>query len=275
MVLKKRRPVSAGTRHRVDLVAELSENKPEKNLSKILPKRSGRNVSGKVTVRHQGGRQKRLWRKIDYKRDKRDIQARVVSIEYDPNRTANIALLYYQDGEKRYILAPKGLLVGEKVVSGQKAAVKPGNSLPLKRVPVGTPIHNLEIKPGKGGQLVRGAGTAALLQSKEEGKAVVKLPSGELKKFSLACFATIGQIGNVHQKNIKYGKAGRKRLLGIRPAVRGVAMAANAHPHGGGRGRSGVGHSSPKSPWGKKTRGKKTRRKKKYSNKHIIRDRRR
>jgi len=273
-MLKKHKPVTPGKRNRVDVVSKVAKKEPEKKLIKILAKHSGRNVSGKITTRHQGGRQKRYWRQIDFKRDKKNIPAKVMAVEYDPNRSANIALLYYQDGEKRYILAPQGLKVGNKVISSLKASHQPGNCLPLEKIRIGTFIHNLELQPGKGGQIVRGAGTAAVVQAKEGGMAVVKLPSGEIRKVSLSCWATVGQVGNVHKKNIKLGKAGRKRLMGIRPAVRGVAMHPGAHPHGGGEGRSGIGMPSPKSPWGKRTLGKKTRKKKKYSNKYIVKDRR-
>jgi len=244
-----------------------------KKLFKILKKHSGRNNNGKVTVRHQGGGEKKFLREIDFKRDKYDIPALVEAIEYDPVRTANIALLLYQDGERRYILAPQGLKVGETVVSGKKAEVKVGNALPLKRIPVGTVIHNIELKVGKGGQLVRGAGTGAVLQAKEGGMVTIKLPSGELRKVPEDCFATIGQVGRSEWKTVILGKAGRKRHLGIRPTVRGVAQNPRSHPHGGGEGRSGIGMPSPKSPWGKKTKGKKTRKPKKYSDKLIIKRR--
>jgi len=244
-----------------------------KRLKKILPKKSGRNSEGKVTVRHQGGRHKRFLREIDFKRDKLDIPAKVASIEYDPNRGARIALLFYADGEKRYILAPQDLQVGDEVMAGQKADIKPGNALPLREIPLGTLIHNLELKPGKGGQIVRGAGTAAILMNKEEKYALVKLPSGEQRKINLDCYATVGQIGNIDWKNRFLGKAGRKRHLGIRPTVRGVAQHPDSHPHGGGEGRSGIGMPSPKSPWGKPTLGKKTRKKKKYSDKLIVQKR--
>lgn len=274
MALKSYKPTTPSIRHKVSVVSALTKVKPEKRLKKILSKNSGRNAAGRVTTRHRGGRQKRFLRRIDFKRDKQDIEAKVVSISYDPNRSANIALLHYKDGEKRYILAPLGLKTGAKILNGEKANIIVGNSLPLKKIPVGMPIHNLEMFPGKGGQIVRGAGTAALIQSKEGKKAIVKLPSGETREFLLDCFATIGQVGNIHKKNIKIGKAGRKRLMGIRPTVRGVAMHPGAHPHGGGEGRSGIGMPSPKSPWGKKTLGKKTRKKKKYSDKYIIKDRR-
>lgn len=244
-----------------------------KKLLKILKKHSGRNESGKITVRHQGGREKRFLREIDFKRNKHDVPAKVENIEYDPNRTALVALLAYQDGEKRYILAPQGLKIGETVVSGEKAEVKIGNSLPLRKIPVGTVVHNIELVPGKGGQIARGAGGGAVIQGKEGEYAVLKLPSGEQRKVSLNCFATVGQVGNVEWKNIRVGKAGRKRHMGIRPTVRGVAQNPRSHPHGGGEGRSGIGMPSPKSPWGKPTLGKKTRKKKKYSDKLIIKRR--
>lgn len=241
-----------------------------KKLKRILPKKSGRNASGRVTVRHQGGREKRFLREIDFKRDKGDIPAKVASVEYEPNRGAEIALLHYADGEKRYILAPVGLKVGDTVVSGGKAEAKVGNALPLKNIPIGTVIHNIEIIPGKGGQIARGAGIGVIMASKEEKHAVLKLPSGEQRRVSLACFATVGQVGNVERKAIKLGKAGRKRHMGIRPTVRGVAQNPSSHPHGGGEGRSPIGMPSPKSPWGKKTLGKRTRKRKKYSDKLII-----
>ena len=244
-----------------------------KKLLKILPKNSGRNASGQITVRHQGGRQKRFLRRIDFVRNKHDIKARVVSIEYDPNRTADIALLVYKDGEKRYILAPKDLKVGDWLVSGKKAELKVGNALPLKKIPVGTLVHNIELAPGKGGQLARGAGTGAVVQAKESGFANLKLPSGEVKRIPLACFATIGQLSRAELKTEKIGKAGRKRHMGIRPTVRGVVQHPGSHPHGGGEGKSGIGMPSPKSPWGKKTLGKKTRKKKKYSDKLILKRR--
>lgn len=244
-----------------------------KQLTKLLPKRSGRDARGRVSVRHQGGREKRRLRKIDWKRKKHDIFARVISLEYDPNRTANIALVVYEDGEKRYILAPKGLNVGDKIISGEKAEIKIGNALTLKKLPVGTPIHNIELRPGKGGQVVRSAGTSAQILAKEKGMATVKLPSGEQRLISLNCFATIGQISNPSWKTVKLGKAGRKRHMGIRPSVRGVAMHPGAHPHGGGEGKSGIGMPSPKTPWGKKTLGKRTRRPKKYSDRYLVKRR--
>jgi len=273
MTLIYRKPTTPGRRHRVDLdYSDLTTTKPEKRLTKKMAYKAGRNSAGRITVRHRGGRHKRLYRLIDFKRNKKDIPAKVASFEYDPNRTANIALLHYADGEKRYILAPQGLKLGQQVISSTKAPLKPGNSLPLKKIPAGTIIHNIELTPGKGGQIVRSAGTGAFLQAKDK-MATLKLPSGEIREISLNCFATIGQIGNQDVKNIKLGKAGRKRHKGFRPAVRGVAMHPGAHPHGGGEGRSGIGMPSPLSPWGKKTLGKKTRKKKKYSDKYIIKSR--
>jgi large subunit ribosomal protein L2 len=244
-----------------------------KKLKRILKKHSGRNVSGRITTRHQGGRQKRFLRSLDFKRDKRDIPAKVVSIEYDPNRGADIAFLHYPDGEKRYILAPYELKVGDELIAGEKAEFKPGNALPLKKIPAGTIIHNLELTPGKGGQMVRGAGTGASIASKEGGYVVVKLPSGEQRMIKENCYATIGQVSRPERKTIKLGKAGRKRHMGVRPTVRGVAQHPGSHPHGGGEGRSGIGMPSPKSPWGKKTLGKRTRKRKKYSDKLIVKRR--
>ncbi len=241
----------------------------EQRLMEILPKMSGRS-HGSITVRHQGGRQKRYYRVIDFKRDKHDLPGKIVAIEYDPNRTVRIALLHYPDGEKRYILAPQGIDVGSTVTAGEQVDVVPGNALPLKKVPVGTLIHNIELIPGKGGQLIRSAGTAAVVLSKEGGFANVKLPSGEVRRIPDASFASIGQLGNADWQHRVIGKAGRKRLMGIRPSVRGVAMSPRDHPHGGGEGRSGIGMPSPKSPWGKKTLGKKTRAKRKYSDRFIV-----
>jgi len=271
---KKYKPVTPGTRNRLDIKSKTMNVEPEKSLLKKLPKKSGRNASGKITTRHRGGRQKRYLRRIDFKRDKKDIKGRVTTIEYDPNRSANIALINYKDGEKRYILAPKGLKTGDEIEAGKKADFKPGNALPLAKIPLGKQIHNIELTPGKGGQMVRGAGTAAVIESKEDKFAIIKLPSGELRKVNINCYATIGQVGNIHVKDVSLGKAGRKRLKGFRPAVRGVAQHPASHPHGGGEGRSGVGMPSPKSPWGKKTLGKKTRKRSKYSNKYIVKDRR-
>lgn len=274
-MLKKSNPTTAGVRHQIKSIsAAPTSNDPEKTLIKPLKYRAGRNAHGKITTRHRGGQQKRYYRIIDFKRNKLDIEGVVKSIEYDPNRTSNIALIYYPDGDKRYILAPTGLNIGDKVISSKKAPIAPGNTLPMKKIPVGMPIHNIELKPGKGGQIVRGAGTEALIQSKESGEVTIKLPSGEVRLIKDICFATIGQVSNVDHKNRKIGKAGRRRLMGWRPTVRGVAQHPDSHPHGGGEGRSGIGMSSPKSPWGKPTLGKKTRKLKKYSNKYIIKDRR-
>ena len=249
--------------------------KYSKQLHTINPKKSGRNSSGKITVRHRGGRQKRYLRLIDWKRQIVDIPAKVTSIEYDPNRTSDVALLVYPDGRKNYILAPQGLKVGDTVVSSEKADIKPGNTCLLKNIPVGISIHGLEITPGKGAQLIRSAGNHALIQSKEGDKILVKMPSGEIRLFKGSSRATIGSLSNPEHKQEKLGKAGRKRHMGIRPTVRGVAQHPGSHPHGGGEGRSGIGMPSPKSPWGKKTLGKITRKRKKYSNKVIIQSRRR
>ncbi len=272
-MLKKLNPTSSGSRHRIALSAQLDDSRPMRKLRKLLKKKSGRNAHGHVTTRHRGGRQKRFYRELDFKRDKFGVEGSVVSVQYDPNRSANIALIVYKDGDKRYILAPDNLKVSDKILSGQDVPVRDGNSLPLSMIPVGMPIHNLELIPGKGGQIVRGAGTAAAIQSKENGFASVKLPSGEIRLIKDGCFATIGQVSNPDHKNVKLGKAGRKRLMGWRPAVRGVAQNPRSHPHGGGEGRSGIGMPSPKSPWGKRTLGVKTRKKKKYSNKNIIQSR--
>ncbi len=239
----------------------------------ILPKKSGRDSQGHVSVRHQGGRQKRFYRAIDWKRDKEGVPAKVVSIEYDPNRNSSIALLQYADGEKRYILAPEGMSIGASVMSGPSADIKPGNCLPLGVIPVGTLIHNLEIKPGKGAQMIRSAGTSAMVLAKEGDVVQIKLASGEVRLFRSACKATIGQLGNADWKDQVIGKAGRARLMGIRPTVRGVAQHPGSHPHGGGEGKSGIGLKAPKTPWGKKALGKKTRRKEKYSDSFIVRRR--
>lgn len=244
-----------------------------KRLTKILPKTSARDWRGQVSVRHRGGRQKRYLRIIDFKRDKHGISAKVVAIEYDPNRTANIALLTYTDGEKRYILAPNGLTVGETVLSGDQAEIKVGNALPLGKIPMGTQIHNIELIPGKGGQILRAAGAAASILAQEDKFTQVKLPSGEVRRIDKNSLATIGQVGMVDWKLRKFGKAGAMRWRGIRPTVRGVAQNPRSHPHGGGEGRSGIGMPSPKSPWGKPTLGKKTRKRKKYSDQWIIKRR--
>ena len=244
-----------------------------KKLRKIRVPKSGRDRTGKISIRHHGGGEKRFLRKIDFKREKTNIEAKVAAIEYDPNRGADIALLNYIDGEKRYILAPLGLKVGDKVLSGEKVEVKTGNALPLGKIPVGEKIHNIELTRGRGGQIVRGAGTAATILAREEKYVQVKLPSKETRRIRKECYATIGQVGNMERKTRKLGKAGRKRHLGIRPTVRGVAQHPNSHPHGGGEGRSGIGMPSPKSPWGKKTLGKRTRKRKKQSDKYIIKRR--
>jgi large subunit ribosomal protein L2 len=243
-----------------------------KTLLKLNPKSSGRNFSGKITVRHQGGRQKRFLRHLDWKRNL-DLTARVDSIQYDPNRTADIALLVYANGVKDYILAPQGLVAGDTVISSETAEIKVGNCLPLKNIPIGIEIHSLEITPGKGAQMVRGAGNSATVQSKEGNQVIVKLPSGEIRIFDGRCKATIGALSNPHHKEEILGKAGRKRHMGVRPTVRGVAQHPGSHPHGGGEGRSGIGMKSPKSPWGKRTLGKRTRDRKKFSNKLIIKRR--
>lgn len=274
MAIRKIKPKSPGRRFASYLKTDhLSKARPAKKLRRVLAKNSGRDAKGQISVRHRGGRQKRFYRLIDYKREKYGVPAKVVALEYDPNRGSDIALLHYVDGEKRYILAPKDLRVGRKVLSGDKAALEVGNALRLDKLPVGTIVHNIELQPRKGGQLVRGAGNGALIQSKEGGRAVVKLPSGELRKISLECMATIGEVGRAELKIVKLGKAGRKRLMGWRPAVRGVAQHPGAHPHGGGEGRSPIGMPSPKSPWGKKTMGKRTRKRVKYSDKVIIKRR--
>lgn len=243
-----------------------------RNLKVILPKKSGRSASGKVTVRHQGGRHKRYLRVIDFKRDKIGIWGKVVSIEYDPNRNADVALVNYQDGEKRYIIAPETLVIGQKVISGEDAPLEVGNTLPLNKLPIGTLIHNIEIRPGKGGQVVRGAGSLATIQGKEKEFVLVKLPSSEVKRFDANCMATIGQVGNIEAKNRVIGKAGRSRHMGRRPTVRGTAQHPASHPHGGGEGRSGVGMVAPKTVYGKPAVGK-TRNRKKYSNRLIIKRR--
>lgn len=245
----------------------------EKRLTWSKKQRAGRSTSGRIAVRHRGGGHKRRVRNLDFKRDKIDISGKVTSIEYDPNRGADIALVIYQDGEKRYILAADGMVIGDEILTSPKAELERGNRLPLEKIPIGMPIFNLELRPGKGGQIVRGAGTSALIMVKEAGFAQVKLPSGEVRKIPLDCWATIGQVSNPGLKSRKLGKAGRKRRLGIRPSVRGVAQHPGAHPHGGGEGQAGIGMPSPKSPWGKKTLGKKTRKNKKYSDAWIVKRR--
>ncbi|MBI4065245.1 50S ribosomal protein L2 [Candidatus Gottesmanbacteria bacterium] len=244
-----------------------------KSLTVILQKHSGRDIRGHVSVRHQGGRHKRFYRKIGWFRTKEGVPARVVSIEYDPNRSADIALLQYADGEKQFILSPLGLKLGQKVAQGNAVDARVGNAMKLGSMPVGTVIHNVEIKPGKGAQMIRSAGTSATVVAKEGEKVQLKLPSGELRIFHSDCMATVGQVGNIEWKNRCVGKAGRSRHMGIRPSVRGVAMSPRSHPHGGGEGRSGIGLPSPKSPWGKKTLGKKTRKRRKYSDRFILQKR--
>ena len=254
--------------------AEITTNKPEKSLVTSLKKNSGRNNQGKITVRHQGGGNRRKYRMIDFKRNSKDgIPATVKSIEYDPNRTANIALICYADGEKAYILAPEGLKVGMKVMAGVDAEIRPGNCLPMSQIPVGTMIHNIEMHPGKGGQMVRAAGNAAQLMAKEGKYATLRLPSGEMRMVPLECRATIGVVGNGEHNLINIGKAGRKRHMGIRPTVRGSVMNPNDHPHGGGEGKTGIGRPGPCTPWGKPALGLKTRKKNKQSNKLIVRRR--
>ncbi len=274
MSIKKFRPTSPGLRQMtVSTFSDITKKEPEKSLTVSLSKNAGRNAHGKITVRHRGGGAKRKYRIIDFKRNKDGIPGKVASIEYDPNRTANIALINYADGEKRYILAPEGLKVGDTVESGIDADIKVGNALPLKNIPVGTLIHNIEMKAGKGGQLVRSAGNSAQLMAKEGNYAQIKLPSGEFRLIRVECKATIGEVGNGEHELITIGKAGRKRHLGFRPTVRGSVMNPNDHPHGGGEGRTGIGMPSPLSPWGKPTLGYKTRKKNKKSDEYIVRRR--
>ena len=271
MAIKSFKPYSAGRRFMtVASFDEITTDKPEKSLVESLKSHGGRNQQGRMTVRHQGGGHKRRYRIIDFKRTKDGIPARVATIEYDPNRSARIALLNYADGEKRYILAPNGLKVGDVVESGAEADIKPGNALPLKNIPLGTVIHAVELKIGKGAQLVRSAGTSAQLMAKEGDYALLRMPSGEIRRVHINCRATIGQVGNLEHENITIGKAGRSRWLGRRPETRGIAMNPNDHPHGGGEGRSPVGRKSPMTKWGKIAMGKKTRRKKKASNRLIV-----
>jgi large subunit ribosomal protein L2 len=273
MPIKTYKPTSPGRRGTTGLTfEEVTSTEPERNLLRSLHKRSGRNVHGRITVRHRGGGHKRRYRVVDFKRDKVNIPAKVKSIEYDPNRSARIALLVYADGEKRYIVAPLGLQAGDTVMSGEEAEVRVGNALPLARIPLGTLVHNIELSAGRGGQLARSAGASAQVLAKEEEYVTLRLPSGEVRLVRRECVATVGQVGNVDHGNIKLGKAGRKRWLGYRPAVRGSAMSPRDHPHGGGEGRTPIGMSSPKSPWGKKTLGKKTRRNK-MTDKYIVRRR--
>ncbi len=273
MAVKKYKPTTPGQRDMTGYTfEEITKSTPERSLIIPLRKTGGRNAHGRITVRHRGGGHRRFIRIVDFKRDKFGVPARVAAIEYDPNRTARLALLFYADGAKRYIIAPLGVKVGDTLVSGPEAEIRPGNSLPISNIPLGTMIHNVELKEGKGGQMVRSAGASAQLLAKEGDYAQVRLPSGEVRLVRQSCYATIGQVGNVDHSNIKLGKAGRKRHLGIRPTVRGSAMNPNDHPHGGGEGRQPIGMSGPKSPWGQPTLGYKTRRNK-DTDKYIVRRR--
>ena len=274
MGIKQFKPVTPSRRGMtVSTFEEITKTKPERSLTTSLKKNAGRNSYGRITVRHQGGGNRRKYRIIDFKRRKEDVPATVVAIEYDPNRSANIALLQYEDGEKAYILAPNGLKVNDKVMSGANADIKPGNCLPISSIPVGTMIHCIELKPGKGAQMVRSAGNSAQLMAKEGKYAHVRLPSNEMRLVSVDCKATIGEVGNSEHENIKLGKAGKSRWLGKRPEVRGSVMNPNDHPHGGGEGKSPVGRPGPVTPWGKPALGYKTRNKKKASNKFIVKRR--
>lgn len=274
MAVKRFKPTSPGRRFAtVSTFEEITKREPEKSLMAPLSKKAGRNSYGRITVRHQGGGHKRSYRIIDFKRNKDDVPATVAGIEYDPNRSANIALLHYADGEKRYILAPLGLRDGQTVLSGEKVEVRPGNTMPLRSIPVGTFVHNIEMKRGHGGQLARSAGAAAQLSAKEGEKGHIRLPSGEVRLVPLDCRATIGQIGNIEHENLTIGKAGRSRWLGRRPTVRGSVMNPCDHPHGGGEGRAPIGLKRPLTPWGKPTLGYKTRKKNKDSDKLIVRRR--
>ena len=274
MGIKKYKPITPGLRGMtVSTFEEITESTPEKSLTYTLKKNAGRNNRGCITVRHQGGGTRRKYRVIDFKRNKDDIPATVKTIEYDPNRTANIALVCYADGEKRYIIAPNGLKVGDVLYSGAAADIKTGNALPLANIPVGTIIHNIELKPGKGAQLCRAAGNGAQLMAKEGQYAQVRLPSGEVRKIAMNCRATIGEVGNIDHELISIGKAGRKRHMGIRPTVRGSVMNPNDHPHGGGEGKAPVGRPGPVTPWGKPALGYKTRKKNKASNQYIVKRR--
>lgn len=274
MAIKKYNPTTPGLRGMtVSTFEEITCDTPEKSLTVTLKKHAGRNVRGKITVRHRGGGYRPKYRIIDFKRDKDGVPGTVATIEYDPNRTANIALINYADGEKRYIIAPNKLNVGDVIESGAEADIKVGNALPLANIPVGTIIHNVELKPGKGGQMVRSAGNGAQLMAKEGAFAQVRLPSGEVRKVHIGCRATVGEVGNLDHQNIQIGKAGRKRHMGIRPTVRGSVMNPNDHPHGGGEGRAPIGRPAPMTPWGKPAMGYKTRNKHKASNKYIVRHR--
>mgnify|MGYP000222448459 CR=1 FL=1 len=274
MSIKVYKPTSNSRRNMsVTDYSELSKVAPERSLLEPLKNKSGRNNYGRITVRHRGGANRRKYRVIDFKRSKFDVSAEVVSLEYDPNRSAHIALIKYEDGVKSYILAPAGLKVGDKVMAGPDADIKPGNALPLVNIPTGTVVHNVELYPGRGGQLARAAGNAAQLMAKEGEYALLRLPSGELRKVPATCMATVGQVGNLDHENVKIGNAGRKRHMGWRPTVRGSVMNPNDHPHGGGEGKSPVGRPGPVTPWGKPALGYKTRNKKKASNKMIVRRR--
>ncbi|ASJ56777.1 50S ribosomal protein L2 [Brevibacillus formosus] len=274
MGIKKFKPTSPGRRQMtVSTFEEITTSTPEKSLLAPLSKKAGRNNQGRITVRHQGGGHKRKYRIIDFKRNKDGIIGRVATIEYDPNRSANIALINYADGEKRYIIAPHNLKVGDQIVSGADADIKIGNALPMEKIPVGTTIHNIELKPGKGGQLVRAAGTSAQLLGRDGEFVIVRLSSGETRRIHNVCRATIGQVGNLDHELLNIGKAGRSRWLGIRPTVRGSVMNPNDHPHGGGEGRAPIGRKAPVTPWGKPTLGLKTRKKKNKSDQYIIRRR--
>ena len=274
MGIKKYKPTTPGLRGMtVSTFEEITTSTPEKSLTYTLKKNAGRNNRGCITVRHQGGGNRRKYRVIDFKRNKDDIAATVKTIEYDPNRTANIALVCYADGEKRYIIAPNGLKVGDVIFSGAASDIKIGNALPLANIPVGTIIHNIELKPGKGAQLCRAAGNGAQLMAKEGAYAQVRLPSGEVRKIAMNCRATIGEVGNIDHELISIGKAGRKRHMGIRPTVRGSVMNPNDHPHGGGEGKAPVGRPGPVTPWGKPALGLKTRKKNKASNQYIVKRR--
>jgi large subunit ribosomal protein L2 len=273
MAVKKYKPVTHGRRGMTGYTfEEITKATPERSLLVIKKQMGGRNAYGRVTIRHRGGGHRRYIRLVDFKREKHDIPAKVAAIEYDPNRTARLALLFYADGEKRYIIAPLDLKVGDTVLSGPNAEIRPGNCLPIANIPVGTTIHNIEVREGKGAQLVRSAGGAAQLLAKEGDFAQIRMPSGEVRLIHQACYVTIGQIGNLDHSNVKLGKAGRKRHLGIRPTVRGSAMSPRDHPHGGGEGRQPIGLAGPKSPWGKPTLGYKTRRNK-QTDKYIVRRR--
>jgi len=273
MAVKTYKPVTPSLRNMTGYTfEEVTKKSPERSLIRSKNKHGGRNAYGRITVRHRGGGNRRNIRIVDFKREKHGIAARVSAIEYDPNRTARLALLHYADGEKRYIIAPLDVKVGDMIMSGPTAEVRPGNCMPISNIPVGTLVHNVELQIGKGGQIVRSAGSAAQLLAKEGDYAQVRMPSGEVRLIRQVCYATIGQVGNVDHSNIKLGKAGRKRHLGVRPAVRGTAMSPRDHPHGGGEGRQPVGMPGPKSPWGKPTRGYKTRRNKK-TDQYIVRRR--